>query len=360
VIVVAGDGVGEYVPISSYDPTTGVITLAGSWAALPDATSVIRVSHIVDNITVYDNTLQGKGVTNTASVGVQFWGAAINCIVDSNTISNTRYGINDVSQDTGGVFAPSYFDLFQNNSITNTEAGFWIGNNGSSNLTGNVGSVFRFNDINGLTPGFAAFLLRDGEASGSPLYLIIEGNAVTGAPVALEVADSGTTPIDLTLSDNSFTLGAAAYADSIGFEDLQPLVLTEAGNTFTGFADADEGTFTPTILLPTAGPSVTELPSLIALEGLILSQDDSGSDPTVSPDAISEGGSNIATGGSNTASNSTTTTESSSGKSKPAKAKQSSKNAPAAAAFAAVPTTKIDKLKIDSARPKNDADVLAA
>ncbi len=72
-IVVAGDGVGEYVPISSYNPTTGVITLAGTWAALPDSSSVIRVGLIFDNIAIYDNSLQGKGVTNTASVGVEFW-----------------------------------------------------------------------------------------------------------------------------------------------------------------------------------------------------------------------------------------------------------------------------------------------
>ena len=72
-IVVAGDGVGEYVPISSYNPATGVITLAGTWAALPDSTSVIRVGTIFDNIAIYDNSLQGKGITNTASSGVQFW-----------------------------------------------------------------------------------------------------------------------------------------------------------------------------------------------------------------------------------------------------------------------------------------------
>jgi len=355
-IIVAGDGVGEYVPISSYNPTTGVATLAGTWAALPDSTSVIRLGMIFDNIAIYQNSLQGKGVTNTASTGVQFWGAAVDCVIDSNTISDTRYGINDVALDSGGNVIPIYFNLIQNNTITNTESGVWLQNDGTSNEIGNVGSVFRFNNISGLSPGFAAILLRDSDNSGSPFYLIIEGNIITSVPVGLEMADEGTAPTYVTLSDNSFALGSAAAAGSIGLDVNQPLMLTEAGNTFTGFAESDAGTLTPTILSPITGSSTPELPSLIALEGSILPEGSSGSAPTVSAGTDSA----TASGGSNTGSTSTTTTKTSPGKSKYAKPKQSSTNPTAALAFAAVTTTTTDKLKIASTTPGNDAAVLAA
>ena len=73
-IIVSGDGVGEDDPITSYNASTGLITLAQPWTVTPDASSVIGIGEIFTNIVVYDNTLQGKGVTQTASTGVQFWG----------------------------------------------------------------------------------------------------------------------------------------------------------------------------------------------------------------------------------------------------------------------------------------------
>jgi hypothetical protein len=324
-IIVAGDGVGEYVPISSYNSTTGVATLAGTWAALPDSTSVIRLGLVFDNIAVYDNSLQGKGVTDTASTGVEFWGGAINCVVDSNTITNTRYGINDVALDSGGNVLPVYFNLFQNNTITGTESGIWIGNDAVSNQIGNVGTVFRFNNISSLSPGFAAILLRDVDTQGSPVLVILEGNTVSGAPVALEVADSGTAPTYLTLSDNSFSLGSAAATGSIGLDIFQTLMLTQDGNTFTGFALTDGGTFAPTNLpaiVPAAG---TLFPSTTALDG---------------------------------ASGTTTTTPPTKSKTHP-KRQTSTTAAAASLTFAAVTATPTNNLKLGSTTPGNDARVLA-
>jgi len=375
-IIVAGDGAGEYVPISSYNPTTGVITLAGTWAALPDSTSVIRVGMIFDNIAVYSNSLQGKGVTNTASAGVQFWGAAINCVVDSNTISDTRYGINAVALDSGGNIVPIYFNLFQNNTITNVEAGIWLQNDGTSNEIGNVGSVFRFNNISNLTPGFAGIILRDVDTSGSPYYVIVEGNTITNTAVSLEVANSGTASIYLTSSNNTLSLGSATYTGSIGLDDLQSLMLTEAGDTFTGFAQNGAGTFTPTVLPPIAIAPGTVLPSTTALNGTGTGGSGSGGSGS---GGSGSGGSSSGSGG--------TTTKPSSGKSKHHAKTQSSTTevtavevappstvtvtateasataTPAVFAvmrFAAVTATTTEKLKISSATPGNDAAILAA
>ncbi|MGD0766814.1 MAG: glycosyl hydrolase family 28-related protein [Tepidisphaeraceae bacterium] len=309
-IVVAGDGVGEYVPISSYNPTTGVITLAGTWAALPDSTSVIRVGLVIHNIAVYDNLLQGKGVTETASAGVEFWGTAINCVVDSNTISNTRLGINDVALDSGGNVMPAYFNLFQNNTITNAESGFWVENDGTSNEIGNVGSVFRFNHISMLSPGYAGILLRDydyfgsrdGDTSGSPFYLIFEGNIVSSAPVALDVANFGTATTYLTLVDNTFSLGSAAAAGSIGLDVAQSLVLTQAGNSITGFAVSEGGSVTPTILSPIVAAPDTQFPPTTGLDGTTTSTLAGGSG-SVTSGATMAGSSTSSTTGTQTTTN---------------------------------------------------------
>jgi hypothetical protein len=337
-IVVAGDGVGEYVPISSYNPKTGVITLAGTWAATPDSTSVVRIGLIIDNIAVYDNSLQGKGVTNTASAGVQFWGAAINCVVDSNTISDTRWGINDVALDSGGNVIPDYFNLFQNNTITGTESGFWLGNEGPSNEIGNVGTVDRFNNITIASPGLAAFYLKDADNLGSPFYLIIEGNTVTGAPVALEVVSSVTGPTYLTLSDNTFSLGSTAPAGSIVLDASQSLMLTQADNTFTGYAQTDGGTVIPTILSPVVAASGTQFPST------------TGFNSTTSPPSAGGSGSSSGSGSGTT----------SSGKTKTHTKKRNSATVAAPVEFAAVTTSPTNNLKFSSTTPGNDAAVLAA
>jgi hypothetical protein len=310
-IVVAGDGVGEYVPVSSYDSATGVITLAGDWAATPDSTSVVRVGLVVDNVAIYDNSLQGKGVTITASAGVEFWGTAINCAVDSNTISDTRYGINDVGLGNDGNVMPAYFNLFQNNTITNTESGIWLGNSGMSDEIGNVGTVFRFNDISELSPGFAAILVRDTDDSGLPFYLIVEGNTVSSAPVALEVADLGTAPTYLTLVGNTFSLGSAAAAGSIALDVEQTLVLTQAGNSITGFAETDGGSVTPSILSPLVAAPGTQFPPTNALDGTNNSTPAGGSG-SGSSGATTGGGSSSGTTGTT----GTKTTTTGSGKSK--------------------------------------------
>jgi hypothetical protein len=338
-IVVAGDGVGEYVPISSYDPTTGVITLAGAWAATPDSTSVIRIGQIFDNIAVYDNSLQGRGVTDASSAGVQFWGNAINCDVDSNTISGVRTGILDAAQNSSGNVMPNYFNLIQNNTITNVGTGISIWGSGVTGQIANVGSVARFNTVS--TASLTGFFLN---AQLSSFYVIVEGNDVTGSPTGLDLENTTTVPDDqtaptyLTLSDNSFSLGSAAAAGSMGIDESEILMLTEAGNTFTGFAQTDGGTINPTILSPVAAAPGTQFPPTTAFNGT-----------TSSPPA---GGSGSASGSGSGAT--------SSGKSKSHPKKRNSAIASAPLDFAAVSTTPTNNLKFSSTTPGNDAAVLAA
>jgi hypothetical protein len=152
------------------------------------------------------------------------------------------------------------------------------------------------------------------------------------------VPDDQTAPTYLTLSDNSFSLGSAAAAGSMGIDESEILMLTEAGNTFTGFAQTDGGTINPTILSPVAAAPGTQFPPTTAFNGT-----------TSSPPA---GGSGSASGSGSGAT--------SSGKSKSHPKKRNSAIASAPLDFAAVSTTPTNNLKFSSTTPGNDAAVLAA
>jgi len=268
-VVVAGDGVGEHVPITGYSPATGVMTLAGPWPVIPDATSVITLGMVFDGVVVYHNTLTGKGVTNTASVGIQFWGGGLNVVVDSNTISNVRFGILDWAMDSGGEVDPSYFNLLTNNSINDVQIGILVGNDGTSNQIGMVGVIARNNQIN--TSSFEAFLFRDQVDQGTKhFYAIIEDNTAIHEPVGISISNLGTGTTNLFLNSNTFVLDATAASGDAGISVGAGLDLTAVGNGFSGFPVLFNGTVTPAITtaflsagtllaIPGAGAGVTTL-----------------------------------------------------------------------------------------------------
>ena len=233
--------------------------------------------------------------------------------------------------DSTGNVIPIYFNLVQNNTITNTLWGIVIQNDGVSGEIGDAGSVVRFNHINIPSNSLAAFFLKDCDTQGSMFLLILEGNTVVSAQVAVVVTDSGTATTYLTLSDNSFNLGSAAAAGSTALDILQSLMLTQSDNTFTGFAEIDGGSVTPTILSPIAAAPGTQFPLIAALNGA-----------TSSPP----------TGGSGT-----TTTTTSAGKPKHHAKQQKAAAAPLE--FAAVAATSTNNLKFSSKTPGNDAALLA-
>ena len=262
-IIVSGDGVGEDDPITSYNASTGLITLAQPWTVTPDASSVIGIGEIFTNIVVYDNTLQGKGVTQTASTGVQFWGGAINCIIDSNTISNVNGGITDSAQPGSGYVIPIYFNLIENNTITNTQNGIAVWNNGTSGQIGAVGNIVRDNQIN--TASATAILSGDVDSQGSPFYVIAEYNTAVNVPMGVEVGPDGTATTYLFLWDDSFDLGSAAASGSAAVMADQGLVLTQLGNTFTGFEETYAGTVTPDIISATTQLVFVQQPTVTSM-----------------------------------------------------------------------------------------------
>ncbi len=249
-------------------------------------------------------------------------------MVDSNTISNVRLGINDAAQNSGGNVIPDYFNLFQNNAITNTQTAISVWNSAVSGQIGNVGTVIRDNQIN--TASLAAILLGDDDAQASPFFVIVQGNTAANLPVGLAMVNDGTAPTYLTLIDNSFSRGSAAAAGSIALDITQNLMLTQTDNTFAGFAQTDGGSVTPTILSPVVAAAGTQFPSTTGL--------------------------NATTSATPIAGSSSGTT--SSGKSKNHTKKQNATTVAAPVEFAAATIT-TNNLKFNSTAPGNDAAVLS-
>jgi hypothetical protein len=244
-VVVGGDGIGEYAPIAGFNATTGVITLAQPWTVTPDATSVVRIGEIFANIAVYSNTLQGKGVTNTASTGVQFWGGAVNSIIDSNKISNVRYGIVDTGLMNTTNVMPVYFDVIRNNTVTNCQFGITARNNAIGTQLATVGTVIRGNSIN--TASVAAIMFADTDSLATPFDVILDYNTATNAPIGIELGQNGTATTFLVLDNNTMTLGSATFSGSSALSVSQPLVIVQQGNSFTGYQTTYGGTVAPTV-----------------------------------------------------------------------------------------------------------------
>jgi hypothetical protein len=239
-IIVAGDGVGEHVRITGFNASTGTLTLAQPWAVVPDAGSVIRFGEVADNVVVYQNQIQGAGVTNTASDGVQPVGGCFNFVIDSNTLSNLRYGIQAAGNVDGSNVLPDYNVLIENNTITNVQIGIDLGNDGMSGQSSATGLIARDNDIN--TASAEAFLFVEVSDSGvNRFFPILENNTVTNTPVAIDVQQLNGASINLVLNNNSFALGATAAAGSVAVDAGQGLIINGQNNTFTGFAQTYGG-----------------------------------------------------------------------------------------------------------------------
>jgi hypothetical protein len=246
-IIVGGDGAGEYAPIASYNTATGVATLAQPWLVTPDSTSVVEIGKLSANLAVYKNTLQGKGVTNTASTGVQFWGGAVNAVVDSNTISNVRGGVTDVGVLHSGktTVLPAYFNLIQNNTVTNGQYGILIRDNAIGSQIATIGTVIRNNTVN--TASTAAIELCDLSSLATPFYVIAEYNTATNVPAGVDIVHEATATTYLVLNSDSLTLGSAAFSGSAAVSVNQLLVLVQQNNTFSGFQVTYGGSVAPTI-----------------------------------------------------------------------------------------------------------------
>jgi hypothetical protein len=256
VIIMGGDGVGEHLPIASYNAATGLITLDGTWAVVPDSTSIVRLGMIDDGVVIYQNSLSGKGsATTTASAGVEFWGGAIDAVVASNTINNVDTGIFDDSLDFGGNSEPDYWNLYQSNTITNSVTGIVIANDGTGGQAGAFGDIARSNQITNMSnSGFA--ISDDNATQASEYYVILEDNTITNAKTAVWIVEAPYIPVNpaavtqLLLVGNTFVSGADTPAGAAAVDVNETADITQDGNTFENYPQSYAGDAASALLQP--------------------------------------------------------------------------------------------------------------
>lgn len=83
-VITAGRGVGQYIPIKSYDETSGKIILERSFKILPNKDSLFSVMPISENVIMYGNYAENCGK------GFWLFADCIDCFVAENTGVNTE------------------------------------------------------------------------------------------------------------------------------------------------------------------------------------------------------------------------------------------------------------------------------
>lgn len=94
VAIINNTGVGQFRRIISNGGS--VITMDRPWDIQPDSSSVISVTSSGDNIVVYNNKIDGIPnyyETESATSGIQLYGALFNNVVANNSFSNVHHGI---------------------------------------------------------------------------------------------------------------------------------------------------------------------------------------------------------------------------------------------------------------------------
>jgi polygalacturonase len=94
VAIIKNKGVGQFRRIISNDGS--VITMDRPWDVQPDSTSVISVTSSGNDIVIYNNKIDGVPnyyETESATSGIQFFGALFNNVIADNSFSNVHHGI---------------------------------------------------------------------------------------------------------------------------------------------------------------------------------------------------------------------------------------------------------------------------
>lgn len=92
--IIKNKGIGQFRRIiANHD---NQVTLDKPWDIEPDINSVVSINSSADNVVIYDNNV--NGIPNyydqeSATSGIQFYGAAFNNVIARNTFRNVHYGI---------------------------------------------------------------------------------------------------------------------------------------------------------------------------------------------------------------------------------------------------------------------------
>ncbi len=199
VTILNGNGVGESRTVTAYNASTRTLTLSSPWNVVPDSTSMVRVGTVVSQIAVYDNHLNGKGNTHTASTGVNLYGGSVNCVVDSNTISDVRNGVTVFALAQPNAVLPAYFDVIQNNILTNAETGVLLYGTSVAGGIGILGTQVRSNRISNIVGSAVGIIESD---NGNDLNTnIVINNVISNTAQTVGQTLSGAAPLNLYIDN---------------------------------------------------------------------------------------------------------------------------------------------------------------
>lgn len=161
IVIVGGRGKGQYRRIESC--SSGTYTLTENWRVEPDTNSVLVIGEYVVRHAIYNNYFDGRAdVTdddNTATTGVEPFGAAMSLIVDGNTFNQLRKGVSTWSMPSEAnngqnPMNPSFWGLVQDSTfkdcryaVENAHAIFGI--SPTEDDTTIMGLVYRDNTASG-------------------------------------------------------------------------------------------------------------------------------------------------------------------------------------------------------------------
>lgn len=94
VAIIKNEGVGQFRRVISNEGS--VITMDRPWDIQPDSSSVISVTSSGDNFVIYNNKIDGIPnyyETESATSGIQLYGALFNNVIADNSFSNVHHGI---------------------------------------------------------------------------------------------------------------------------------------------------------------------------------------------------------------------------------------------------------------------------
>ena len=220
VTIVGGRGVGQYRKIVNFDRRTGTITLDRPWNVTPDTESMISVGYLSDHVVVYENVMDGKGEqvapeAHTFSAGVVMFSANVDFVVDSNTMTDVRFGIYNWMIEHGTEHMSFYSNTFARNSISHTREAFSIHVAGiGQGATAYHGNVYRNNYAEHIV-SYGIYLRTNGHGTDGNMN-VFQGNSFRSTPVGLRIQrDRG--EIDNTIFENNrFVRHAAAFLNSYG------------------------------------------------------------------------------------------------------------------------------------------------
>jgi polygalacturonase len=247
-LIVSGPGSGQYRRILGYDPARRTVRIDRPWDLTPPPGSLTEIVGVAARAAIYRNRLDGKALyatQDTASSGVQLFSNSADIVVDGNTITRVRGGVELWSVGVGSMpqLNSVFFNLVTNNEIYESYDGLVTYTQylyaDAPGAIGHLGNIFRGNRGDRLVHAGISMTTWPGFDAGGYDTNVFEHNRLADAPRGIIAGDASAarqTPMrDTILYRNSFSRGAAPLIGSRGMTVAPGSSWIAHGNLWSGF-----------------------------------------------------------------------------------------------------------------------------